>query len=264
MSTEEAARLLAAGPVGDEHREAVKRAKAAVAARATGADPDGAITPMPAELAAHRDALIANPASKPYFDEGWDVAVVDLRRVCAIQRHVLSDDATARVADVPSADLAEIAAVALPLADKKQLAAAFDGQKQAWVFSSANPNLRIMGHVHAEVQPGMHAFGFVVTIATSFLQVARYKNRLLLRDGYHRAYGFLARGITHVPVFTRDYDSFDEMRLPAVGLSPQDTYLGERPPMLPDYMDNSVSASVVLPVTQKVVLVQGIDVSTLG
>jgi hypothetical protein len=64
-------------------------------------------------------------------------------------------------------------------------------------------------------------------------------------------------------VFTRTYETFMDMRLPA-GLSPQDTYLGDRPPLLSDYRDNAVSASVVMPVTQKVVLVQGVEVATLG
>ena len=176
---------------------------------------------------------------------------------------MLTDDATARVASVDPHDIVSVASVALPLAEKRTLAAAFDEHKQAWVFSSANPNLRIAGHVHAEVQPGMHAFGFVVNLSTSFLQVARYRDRYLLRDGYHRAYGFLARGITHAPVFTRSFDSFADMRLPAA-LFPHDIYLGDRPPLLSDYADNSVASSVVIRVTQKVVIVQGLEVATLG
>lgn len=265
MIPEEAAQWLA-GPgqsVADEHREAVRRARATVASRPGGLDQADAISAMPAGLAEHREALRKNPASAPYFAEGWDVAIADLSRICAIQRHVLTDDATARVNDVDPGDVLSVASVALPIADKRTLAAAFDEHKQAWVFSSANPNLRIAGHVHAEVQPGSHAFGFIVSVSTSFLQVARYRNRYLMRDGYHRAYGFLARGITHVPVFTREYGTFTDMRLPA-GLSPQDTYLSDQPPFLSDYLDNAVSASIVMPVTQKVVIIQGVEVATLG
>ena len=66
-----------------------------------------------------------------------------------------------------------------------------------------------------------------------------------------------------MPVFTREYETFTDMRLPA-GLSPQDTYLGDQPPLLSDYLHNGVSASIVMPVTQKVVIVQGVEVATLG
>jgi hypothetical protein len=191
------------------------------------------------------------------------VAIADLSRVCAIQRHVLTDDATQRVADVDGLDLTSIAAVAIPLAQPRRLAAAFNSEKQSWIFSSANPNLRIAGQCHGEVQPGVHAFGFVISVSASFIQVARYRDRYLRRDGYHRAYGFLARGIQRVPVFVRDYETFAEMGLPS-GLSPQDTYLGERPPLVADYLDDAVSAASVIAGHTEVVVVQGLEVATLG
>jgi hypothetical protein len=222
------------------------------------------ITPAPALLNEHIAALRNNAASVQFFQEGWAVAVADLSRVCAIQCHVLTDDAMQRVADVDTNDVRGIAALSLPIAERRPLMASFQPEKHAWVFSSANPNLRIAGHIGAEVQPGVHAFGFVVSLTASFIQVARYNGRYLLRDGYHRAYGFLARGISRVPVFTRDYDTFEEMQLPSVGLSPQDTYLSDRPPVLTDYGNDAVSAAVVLPVTQKVVVIQGLEVATLG
>jgi hypothetical protein len=265
MPPEEAAQWVA-GPgkdIGAEHRELVARARASVSGRAAYANRTDPISPVPPELLPHVEALRGNAASGAYFAEGWSVAVADLTQILAIQRHVLTDDATVRVAQVDPADLNSIAAVALPLSEPRNLAAAFNQEKQAWVFSSANPNLRIAGQFHGQVQPGTHAFGFIVTISTSFVQVARYRGRHLLRDGYHRAYGFLARGISRVPVFVRDYESFEEMRLP-LSLSPQDTYLGERPPSLVDYLDGTVSALTAMPLTQKVVMVQGVEIATLG
>ena len=95
------------------------------------------------------------------------------------------------------------------------------------------------------------------------MQVAYYRDRYLLRDGYHRAYGFLSRGITRAPTFLRRFLTFEEMRLPA-GLLPQDAFLGDRPPMLVDYLDNQVSAEILLPATQKIVVIQGLELSTLG
>jgi hypothetical protein len=265
MAPDEAAQWVA-GPgqaIGPDHRATVLRARAAVAVRAATVDQTNVITEAPTSLTEHREALRSNVASAPYFQEGWDVAMADLSRICAIQRHVLTDDATQRVAEVDGLDLTSIAAVALPLAQPRRLAAAFNPEKQSWIFSSANPNLRIAGQFHGEVQPGVHAFGFVISVSASFIQVARYRDRYLLRDGYHRAYGFLARGIERVPVFVREYETFAEMGLPS-GLSPQDTYLGERPPLVADYLDDAVSAAAVMPVTQKVVVVQGLEVATLG
>jgi hypothetical protein len=263
MAFEEAAQWVAGQgqPITEEHRAVVQRAHELVAARGP-AERTNPITAVPAALTEYVVALRANPASAMYFQEGWEVAIADLRRLRAMQPRVLTDDATERVAGVDPDDIQAIAAVALPLAEPRPIAAMFDQLKQAWVFSSANPNLRIAGQFHAEVQAGMHGFGFVVATTTSFIQVARYRDLCLLRDGYHRAYGFLGRGIYEVPVFVREFQTFDEFRV--AGMLPQDAYLGERPPYLTDYLDGRVSATALTPLTQKVVMVQGVEIATLG
>lgn len=263
MSQEEAAQWLA-GPgqvVMEAHHDTVRRARETVSKRHF--HQGVVLGALPPQLGPHVEALRVNPASAMFFQEGWDVAIADLSSVCAIQRHVLTGDAMERVAAVDAADMVAIASVTLPQAEPRQLAAAFDPVKQSWVFSSANPNLRIAGQFHAEVQPGFHGFGFVVSLSTSFLQVARYRDRYLLRDGYHRAYGFLARGVSHLPVFVREFETFEAMGLPQAGLSPHDSFLGATPPTLSDYLDDTVSAAVTVPATQKVVVVQGLEVNTL-
>ena len=110
---------------------------------------------------------------------------------------------------------------------------------------------------------GAVGFGFVVAVLPSFLQVARYQGRYLLRDGYHRALGFLKRGITTVPAFVRDFDTFDDLGFNP-GMLPQDSYLGQRPPVLVDYLDDAVSAEVMLPATQKMVVIQGLELGFVG
>jgi hypothetical protein len=110
---------------------------------------------------------------------------------------------------------------------------------------------------------GAHIFGFGVAIHPSFMQVASYNGRFLLRDGYHRAYGLLARQITHAPVFVRDFERFEDLRLPQ-GLLPQDAYLGSRPALLTDYFNNDVSADASVLVTQKIVVIQALELATVG
>jgi hypothetical protein len=103
--------------------------------------------------------------------------------------------------------------------------------------------------------------GFSVAIATSFVQVARFQGLFLLRDGYHRAFGLLRRGISVVPAFVLDF-GLQELGLPS-GMLPQGAYLGDRPPILPDYLDDSVSADVMLPATQKMIVVHGMELTPI-
>jgi hypothetical protein len=95
------------------------------------------------------------------------------------------------------------------------------------------------------------------------MQVAGLAGRYFLRDGYHRAYGLLNAGITHVPALVKDFGSFEEIALPP-GMLPQAAYLGERPPMLPDYLDDVLAADTSIPVTQKMVVVQALELNSIG
>ena len=70
-------------------------------------------------------------------------------------------------------------------------------------------------------------------------------------------------GIRHVPALVRDYESFEQVDLPQ-GLLPQAAYLGERPPILSDYHDDQVAANTTLPVVQKMVVVQGLELNSVG
>lgn len=246
--------------------EAVNRARGAreaVAARAPGIDQEGVISAAPAELDDHINALRQHPAAAAYFAEGWQVALADLRKVCAVQPNVFIDHAVDRVRNVEPEDIRSLAAVSLSVPTPSQLPAQFDESRNVWLFSAPNPNLRIMGHFGAQVQPGVPGFGFVVAISPSFLQVARFQGRLFLRDGYHRAVGFLQRGISVVPVFTREFGNLESLNLPA-GMLPQGAYFGDRPPCLPDYLDDAVSVQVQLPAFQKMVVIQGLEVTPIG
>lgn len=246
--------------------EAVNRARAAreaVAARNAGVNQEAVIAAAPAELDGHINALRQHPASAGYFAEGWQVALADLRRVCAVQPNVFIDHAVDRVRDVDPADIRSLAAVSLPLPTPNELPFQFDESRNVWLFSAPNPNLRIMGHFGCQVPPGVPGFGFVVGVGPSFLQVACFQGRLFLRDGYHRAVGFLQRGIGIVPVFTREFGNLESLGLPA-GMLPQGAYFSDRPPCLPDYLDDAVSVQVQLPAFQKMVVIQGLEVTPLG
>jgi hypothetical protein len=45
---------------------------------------------------------------------------------------------------------------------------------------------------------------------------------------------------------------------------PQGAYLGERPPLLPDFLDDRVSAAVKVAAFQKLIVIQAIELTPLG
>jgi len=100
----------------------------------------------------------------------------------------------------------------------------------------------------------------VVAALPSFVQVAKYRGRLVLRDGYHRAHGFLHREVPIVPAFYREFGDDDQLGFP-VGLFAPNIYLGERPPLLPDYTADVVSAEAELPSPEKIIVLPSVQIN---
>ena len=76
----------------------------------------------------------------------------------------------------------------------------------------------------------------------------------MLRDGYHRAVGLLARGISVVPALVKEFDSID--RHFRKNMLPSEAYLGRHAPLLPDYLDDAVSAAVDLPAMRRFIMIR--------
>jgi len=243
------------------HIARCREARAAVARRPEGHIQSKMFAPLPAVLAEHINALAAAPRLAQVLDDAGEPQMVDLRLVCAAQPTICVDDAAKRVAGLAAGDILGLAAVTLPLHIPKKMPIAFDPHKNAWLFSSPNPNLRIAGPFNADGPAGIKGFGFGVEVALSYLQVAGLNGRYFLRDGYHRAYGLLAAGIHFAPALVKDFNAFEEVQMPA-GLLPPPTYLGARPPL--DYLDNTVAADTQIPVTTKMIVIQALDLNSIA
>ncbi len=245
------------------HLEACQRARAAVAAREAGIKQNDLFSPLPAELEAHIQALQANPKSARALSAAGTPRMVDLRWVCAAQPTVATEDAVARVHGISGADLLALAKLTLPLSEDARIPVVFDQHKNAWIVSSPNPNLRVAGAFEASPGAGLLGYGFIIEQPKSYLHVCGVAGRYFLRDGYHRAYGLLAGGITHVPALVSDVASFAEAQMPPGLLAPTE-YLGPRPPMLVDYLSDNVAHDSAMPVTTKIIALQALELSSIG
>lgn len=265
LPPEDGALWLAGRQVGlpnsnDFLRQAVQ-ARNVVATRASEVDQHDILRAAPPELREHVSAMKQNQTSAALFGEGFNVALVDLTKVCAIQPQIYTENAAQRFSGVDLTSLSAIASVTLPIPRLEKMPVQFDQTKNAWIFSSPNPNLRIAGSFSGEVQPGVPGFGFVVIVSQSYLQVASYNGRYILRDGYRRAFGLLASGVRRAPCLWKEFNSYQELTLPA-GLLPQEAFLGHGPPFPTDYSNDEVSATIETVVTHKMIVVQALEFSS--
>jgi hypothetical protein len=110
---------------------------------------------------------------------------------------------------------------------------------------------------HAPFGPVGAVIGLVVGFGSNFLSVIRSDNRLLLHNGYHRAYALRAAGFTHAPAVVQTVTRRDELALvasQAVVDEPAFYLAARRPPLLKDFLDPRISK--VLPVRRTKKLVE--------
>jgi len=245
-----------------EHTQRATHARECVAARVAGIDQSNLLTDIPNELSAHVQQLQAHSSFAPFLAEQWSFKIADLSKVCALQPIVFWDHATERAQAAVAEHALTLAAITLPIPQNTELPLQFDQTRNTWIVASRNPNLKLVGHFAAPMG-GHFGCGFLVAVQPSFVQVASYRNRHVLRDGYHRALGLLAKGVKKVPVLFREFGQFDPLGI-GPGMLPDAAWLGERPPVLSDYLKDDVAAEVQLPASQKMVVVQGLEMSPLG
>lgn len=201
------------------------------------------------------------PDTEAFRNEKWEIKIADLTKVRAAQPNVAFEQAKERTKNVEQGNILSIANVSLPKAKDSLIPISFDSSKNAWVVSSANPNLRICANFNAPIGPGISGLGFGIALSNSFLQVAECNGHFILRDGYHRAIGLLSNGVSKVPVLTKKFNAYNEMGMP-LGLITHEEIFGTRPPFLNDYLNDSVTSIVNTPVFQKTIVIQGLELST--
>jgi hypothetical protein len=168
-----------------------------------------------------------------------------------------------RVSAADADDIVSLASVSLPSPASLDLPVQHDPVNNTFTVSSPNPNLRILASSAGQSSLGTRGFVFQVGVTPSFVKVAQVDDRLILCDGHHRVLAFLRRGVTAIPALVRRFASVDELQM-SPGMFSQDLLLGDRPPTLVDYLDDSVCADVVRPSANKVIVIQALELRPLG
>jgi hypothetical protein len=261
------------GELSDAQRARISQALAAVAERPAGVDQDGLISPLPDELAVHVTRLEATPAGARMRAEGWEIAMVDLARVVAVAPSVFAGTAIERAANLDPGDLQGIAELTLPARHPRPIGELSPGDDvlpmhcqyhyltKTYTITSPNLNLAVISNFDAPgnraPQPSQMGHGFTVGVPPSFFEVARFQGRYVLRDGHHRAFGLLSRGITRVPAYVRDVATAED--LAPAGALPPSAWLGDRPPLLRDYHNDLVAEPLLLPVPSRTIVIQAVE-----
>lgn len=245
-------------------------ARDALQRRAEYNEPTPTLDLIPPELQAQAEAFRQRPdVAASFAGLDWTVGMADLNRVLSFQKLVAQEHSIERANQVVSDDPRGLFSFCLPEpATEINLVGGIDQDQKAVTLSSLNPNLRIAGHLILDIDvaqaPGQPArkqkfVGFAINYGAPFVQIAEYNGRWFVRDGYHRCYGLLRRGIHRVPcVFVRAA-SFEQLVGDPQGFFPYEIIFGNRPPLLRDFLDDAVSITGTRMATRKVVRISAED-----
>jgi hypothetical protein len=192
----------------------------------------------------------------------WSVVAINLSMpILSYQNLVYTDDAVQRVSGVDLEDPDALFDACLPQAEKVELPGGFDPSQNAFTISSLNPNLRIASFevVETPVPPSLtkRIIGFTLSLGSSHIQITEYRGRWMIRDGYHRLFGLMARGAKIVPCVLIKARSLDETGAGRPGFFGFEVLYSDRPPLLSDFLDDKYSVEVTTPAVRKVVRIRG-------
>lgn len=238
-------------------------ARAALKSRPPGRDQADLIRPLPAGMREYAARLEADPQAADYFADGFTPGLVDLSRLCVFQPTVHAEQAAERVAGADPGDIRGLAEITLPLAAPPRVIPQFDQERLTFTTNLASQNLHIIGAfggpAEDDLPPGTVSVGFHLRVITSFVQVASIQGRYFLRDGYHRCLGLIQRGVRYAPALVRRDLPLAELVPP--GMLEFEAFMGDRPPVLPDYWDERVSCAVPAAAPRKVIIVRASELS---
>jgi hypothetical protein len=170
----------------------------------------------------------------------WTLGVVDLRRLLAFQRRLVFS-AKRDASPVPKEDnWPQLIALALGARrDTSHHLACHTNDRSGLDVSlySSNPDLRLRlnpAEGHGDLSR-LSLYG-----GSPFLEVAEFRGRWFLRDGYHRAYCLLQAGVHRIPAVVIYARSIVELGATEPWFFTQDQLFSNRPPRVMDFLDEGL------------------------
>lgn len=211
------------------------------------------IRPIPDELSTLAGELKKDPVYQKAFRLlPARVGMVDLDRLVVFQKHINLDyveELREQLSDEP--DEEEVFEFCLPAEPSQPPVQLQQIGRHAFTFVSLSDDFRFLGTdlVDPEQVSGHGVSGrpvkFLVSAVgygSNYLNAFRFKNRLVLNNGSHRAYALREIGVTSIPCVIRDMTREEEREvLPDQVVQSMDMYFEEpRPPVLKDYFDSEL------------------------
>jgi hypothetical protein len=216
-------------------------------------------------LAKALEPLVRRVAADPIFRRSFsavpgEVGMVELDRLVASQKTVnLAHVARLKEQLGPTPDPDAVFRTCLPFDHPTPPSRAGWVAKQSYVFTSDSNDLRFLDSLmlgpeqvsgYQAAGPMVGVVGVAVGYGSNFLHALALDGRLVLNNGFHRAYALRALGVTHVPCVVQKLSGqadLEEVGRPAIRRDADLYFERARPPVLKDFFDPVLCRTVTRP-----------------
>ncbi len=248
------------GPLTEQWRAANDRVRALEAAEGGLAD-NPETFPLPDEAAALADQVRTDPMfSSSYRFVPSEFVMVDLDRLVVFQKFINLGYVAALEASLPAQPTVEdMARLAFGVDRRNAPVRTMQNAQNAFSFISSSNDLRFLDAKLVQVGPGdklpcggraVARVMLTVGFGSNYLNAISVQGRLVLNNGSHRAYALRDLGVRYAPCIVQRVTRAEELELITGGdlqQSPERYLSTPRPPMLKDYFDPALRATVAVP-----------------
>ena len=191
-----------------------------------------------------------------YEGLNWKLGVVDLHRLLAFQRRLVFSATSHRSAVPLRNDWSQLISFTLgSRRDTKYRLVCHSNVVDGLEVSlySANPDLelRLNSKMAQNDLPPISLYG-----GSPFFEVAAFRDRWFLRDGYHRAYRLLQAGVHRIPAVIIYSRTIEEIGAAKPWFFGEGQLFSNRPPRVKDFLDESLILRYERVALQKVIRVR--------
>ena len=161
----------------------------------------------------------------------WFLGVVDLRNLLAFQRRLILHPVATHTT-LPAADDWD-ALMGLCLGKRSPVVCEALWSDTSIVLRSSNPNLHFRVTQDSSSPIAIHT-------GSPFFEVALYKDRWFLRDGYHRAFQCLQAGISRLPAVIVRARTLEELGAIHPWFFSEKLLFSSRPPRVIDFLEDEL------------------------
>lgn len=185
----------------------------------------------------------------------WTLGVVDLRHLLAFQRRLVFSPAqhpspTPQQDDWPG--LVSLAAGLRRSTEHRAVRNRDTADHLDVSLRSGNPDLQL----RLKPKAGSACSPFLLHGGSPFFEVAEYRGRWFLRDGYHRAYRLVQAGVHRIPAVVIYTRTIEELGATEPWFFNEDQLFSDHPPRVVDFLDESLVLRYERPALQKVIRVR--------